>query len=98
LYCYYKNVTALGRKLKGGRIPGNFNPRLGLGMNEFTPKDKLLASKTMIHWHVLLFPTLFPVSVFKSISPFSQFLNQSIGGKYVCTRCRIIGTPFFVRP
>lgn len=64
-----------------------YRPHLGLGMNGLTPKEKLLASKSMIHWHVLLFPTLLLESLFKSIGPINQFLHQSIGGKYVYTKC-----------
>ena len=64
-----------------------YRPHHGLGMNGLTPEEKLLASKAMIHWHVLLFPTLLLESLFKSIGPFNQFLKQSIGGKYVYTKC-----------
>jgi len=42
----------------------------------------------MIHWHVLLFPTLLLESLFKSIGPINQFLHQFIGGKYVYTKCQ----------
>jgi len=45
--------------------------------------------------HVLLFPTVLLESLLKTTGPFNQFLNQSIGGKYVYTKCPILKRNIF---
>jgi putative transposase len=65
-----------------------YRPHFGLGMKGYTPKDKLKATKTMLHQHIMLFPVLLLETLLKQIGNINQFLNQLLGGKYVYTTCR----------
>jgi hypothetical protein len=49
---------------------------VGLGMKGLTPKEKLRKTKTIIHWHVLLFPVLLLEGLLRRIGSIDQFLNQ----------------------
>jgi hypothetical protein len=59
----------------------------GLGMKGLTPREKLKATKVMIHDHVLLFPVLLLEGLLRKIGNLSGFLNQLQGGNYVPTTC-----------
>lgn len=64
-----------------------YRPHFGLGMKGYTPKDKLKATKTMLHQHIMLFPVLLLETLLRQIDNINQFLNQLLGGKYVYTTC-----------
>ena len=59
-------------------------------MKEYTPKEKLKATKTMIHQHTLLFPVLLLENILRHISSINQFLNQQLDGKYVYATCQFL--------
>ena len=66
-----------------------YRPHFGLGMKGYTPKDKLKATKTMLHQHFMLFPVLLLETLLRQIDNINHFLNRLLGGKYVYTTCQI---------
>ncbi len=65
-----------------------YRPSYGINMHGRTPKEKLIASKTMIQNHVIQFPVLLMDYVLKSIGTFTASLKLLKAGKYVHTKCR----------
>lgn len=65
-----------------------YRPNFGLGMKGLTPKEKLRATKSMVHQHALLFPVLLLESILRRIGSINQFLKPNLGGKYVYTTCQ----------
>jgi hypothetical protein len=65
-----------------------YRPSYGINMHGRTPKEKLVASKTMIQDHVIQFPVLLMDYVLKSIGTFTAALKLLKAGKYVPTKCR----------
>jgi len=66
-----------------------YRPSYGINMHGRTPKEKLIASKSMIQNHVLQFPVLLMDYVLKSIGAFTASLKRLKAGKYVHTKCHI---------
>jgi len=64
-----------------------YRPSYGINMNGQTPKEKLVASKTIIQNHVIQFPVLLMDYVLKSIGAFTASLKLLKAGKYVPTKC-----------
>jgi putative transposase len=64
-----------------------YRPSYGINMHGRTPKEKLIASKTMIQNHVIQFPVLLMDYVLKSIGTFTASLKFLKAGKYVHTKC-----------
>jgi hypothetical protein len=64
-----------------------YRPHSGLGMKGMTPREKRKYTKTMVHWHVQLFPVLLLERVLKVIGTPNQLFKHLIGGKYVHTIC-----------
>jgi len=58
-------------------------------MHGQTPEEKLKASPSMIHSHVIQFPVLFMEHVLKSVGASTASLKLLKAGKYVPTMCRI---------
>ena len=71
-----------------------YRPSYGINMHGRTPKEKLIASKTMIQNHVIQFPVLLMEYVLKSIGAFTASLKLLKAGKYVHTKClRMVKIP-----
>jgi putative transposase len=64
-----------------------YRPNFGLGMKGCTPQEKLKTTKTMIHWHIILFPVLLLETILRHIGSINQLLKQQKGGKYVYATC-----------
>lgn len=64
-----------------------YRPNYGICMNGLTPEEKLKASKTLIHAHVLQFPVLLMENVLKSLGVFTALLKLLRTGKHVPTKC-----------
>jgi hypothetical protein len=68
-----------------------YRSHYGFGMHGLTPKEKLKATKVMIHQHVLLFPVLLLEGLLRKIGSLNQFLEHHQGGNYVPTTCQVSG-------
>ena len=62
-------------------------PSYGIAMYGLTPEEKLKASPSMIHSHVIQFPVLLLDHVLKSAGAFTASLKLIKAGKYVPTMC-----------
>lgn len=67
-----------------------FRPHCGLAMNGMTPREKLKSTKSMVHCHVQLFPTLLLETVLTLIGTPHQLFNHLLPGKYLHTMCLIV--------
>src|ERR1700756_111638 len=72
-----------------------YRPHGGLGMRGMTPKEKLKYTKTMVHWHVQLFPVLLLEELLRVIGTPNQFFKHLIGGKYLHTMCHFFCLNFY---
>jgi putative transposase len=52
-----------------------YRPSFSLGMKGCIPKEKLKATKTMVHVHVMLFPALLLETLLRKIGSINQLLN-----------------------
>jgi putative transposase len=73
-----------------------YRPHGGLGMKGMTPKEKLKYTRTMVHWHVQLFPVLLLEELLRVVGTPNQFFKYLIGGKYLHTMCHVM-VPLQVR-
>jgi len=53
-----------------------------------TPSEKLKATKSMVHQHVLLFPVMLLEDAMKVAGSPQQLLSGGPGGTYVYTTCQ----------
>jgi transposase len=84
-----RHTKAFLAKAQGWQDTWNFyRAHGGLGMKGCTPREKLTATRVMIHEHVLLFPVLLLEGLLRKIGNPNQFLNQPQGGNYVPTTCQ----------
>lgn len=67
-----------------------YRPSYGINMHGLTPEEKLKASKTILHKHVLQFPVLLMENVIKSVGLFTAVLKLLRTGKHVYTKCPAI--------
>lgn len=66
-----------------------FRPHCGVAMNGMTPREKLKSTKSMVHCHVQLFPTLLLETVLTLIGTPHQLFNHLLPGKYLHTMCQL---------
>lgn len=69
-----------------------YKPSFGIAMGGRTPSEKLKATKSMIHWHVLLFPVMLLEDVMKRVGLPQQLLHAYASGTYVHTTCQFLQT------
>jgi hypothetical protein len=67
-------------------------PNYGIAMHGLTPQEKLKASNAIIQSHVLQFPVLLMENVLKSLGVFTAALKLHSTGKYVHTKCPVLGS------
>lgn len=85
--CFH--TAAFLTKAQGWQDTWNFyRSNFGLGMKGRTPKEKLKATKVLVHEHVLLFPVLLLEGLLRKIGNLNQFIRHHQGGKYVHTTCQ----------
>jgi len=85
------HTRAFLTKAQGWQDTWNFfRSNYGLGMKGLTPREKLKATKVMMHQHVLLFPVLLLEGLLRKIGSLNHFLRQHEGGKYVHTTCQYL--------
>jgi len=78
------HTRAFLTKAQGWQDTWNFfRSNYGLGMKGLTPREKLKATKVLVHDHVLLLEGLL-----RKIGSLNHFLRQHQGGKYVPTTCQ----------
>jgi len=65
-----------------------YRPHCGLAMRGMTPREKLKSTKSMVHYHVQLFPVLLLETVLTVIGTPDQFFKHLLTGKYLHTMCR----------
>ena len=66
-----------------------YRPHCGLAMRGMTPREKLKSTKSMVHYHVQLFPVLLLETVLTVIGTPDQFFKHLLTGKYLHTMCQI---------
>jgi hypothetical protein len=62
-------------------------PNFGISMNGMTPYQKLKSAKSLIHHHVLKFPTILIENLFKFAYIISNSPMLKSTGQYVFTKC-----------
>lgn len=76
-------------KAQGWQDTWNFyKPSFGIAMRGLTPREKLKATKSMVHAHVMLFPVMLLEDVMKVVGSPSELLSGLFGGTYVYTTCQ----------
>lgn len=68
-----------------------YRPSSGKAMYGMTPYEKFKKANTLINPAVFKFPVFLMEDLFTKVGIFTKFLSAPKGGKYVYTKCRIIG-------